>query len=284
MSNYKNHLSDNVTTVNSKNKRKSKDSNPPSKRYKNKKFVAPVKLANNENNIPKQNIYNNAMENFQLISPTQSQNEFNSSSDYLEPLKRVTYNKGFDKPPKYNLNKEFSLDGLILNSFNVLNDEDIQLYASQVSQKSDKMSQKSISDNISRNNSICSVTSLNKTYKNLDMKSFENIQNQNDFLAGNNDKLNNDISTVNNKEPVNEFLKLFKNGNLNKITKAVPMSTQYGDMGLNYDYSDYIKKYGHLEQDNHLNAEAEDTVRKILELYSNENKFLISMKCSMSIN
>lgn len=280
MSSYKNLLSDNITTVNSKNKTKSKDSNPPSKRYRNKKFVAPVKLANNENNLPKQN---NAMENFEFISS--SQNEFNSSTDYLEPLKGITNNKGSNKPPKFDLNKEFSLDGLILNSFNLLNDEDIQLYASQVSQNSDRTSQKSKSDNISRNNSICSVSSLNKTYKNLDMKSFENIQNKNDFLSGNDDKLNNvNIITVNNKEPVSDFLKLFKNGNVTKITKAVPMSTQYGDMGLNYNYSDYIKKYGYVEQDNHLNAEAEDTVKKILEVYSKENKFLLSMKYSMSIN
>lgn len=279
MSSYKYLLSDNITTVNSKNKTKSKDSNPPSKRYGNKKFVAPVKLANNENNVPKQN---NAMENFEFISS--SQNEFNSSTDYLEPLKGITNSKGSDKPPKFDLNKEFSLDGLILNSFNLLNDEDIQLYASQVSQNSDRTSQKSKSDNISRNNSVCSVSSLNKTYKNLDMKSIEDIKNQKDFLAGNDDKLNNDISTVNNKEPVNDIFNLFKNGNVNKITKAVPMSTQYGDMGLSYNYSDYIKKYGYLEQDNHLNAEAEDTVKKILEIYSNENKFLLSMKCSMSIN
>ncbi|CAH2084150.1 unnamed protein product [Euphydryas editha] len=225
---------DNSATANCEIKTKPKDLNPRSKQSKNKKFIPPLRnVANSENKIPKQDVYDNRtnVKNFDVILPIQSQNEFFDANDCLEIPKKVTDNICSDKPTKINLNKEFSLDGLILDSFNVLNDEDIQLYASQTSRNSETASQKTNKlDVLSRNNSVCSVISLNKTYKNLDIKSSENVQNQNGFLTCNDNNLNNDISqSINKKEPNDDFLKLFINENVNKTTKRVPMSTQFED-------------------------------------------------------
>lgn len=92
--------------------------------------------------------------------------------------------------------------------------------------------------------SFCSVTSLNKTYKNMDVKSSDNVNLVLEITK--NDEGKDAIENSGHKIPVgDEFLKLFQVDNVSKQKDAkehVAMSTELGDMGLNRWYRDFIKE------------------------------------------
>lgn len=160
--------------------------------------------------------------------------------------------------------KDSNIAGVILGSLNVLNDEEFLL--------SENLSQETQSDqssvkNLSRIQSFCSVTSLNKIYKNLDVKSFESKDNQTP------DSFSKDYKIPEGEE----YLKLFKNKpKKKKSRKYPPMSIEFGDIGFNKKYSDYIKEIGFVPAQ--MQADENDTFMKILEMYPEENEIFIKMK------
>lgn len=147
------------------------------------------------------------------------------------------------------MNKKHSLDGVILGSLKVLIDDN--LVSSQnvtTDEISDGSSVKNLSQ--SRQESFCSVKSL-KVYKNLDCNSFEGTADRYDILA-------------------EDFLNLFSEFNKPKdMEMPVAMSTQYGDIGLNIKYTDYLNTIDY--RDTEMTAEENNTAMIILEMYPNEN-------------
>lgn len=157
--------------------------------------------------------------------------------------------------------------GLILGSLNVLNDDEF-LFSQNLSQET--QSDQSSVKNLSRVQSLCSVTSLKKIYKNLDVKSFENEPRNEDKKLP--------VPLKDYKIPDgDEYLKLFKNKPAKKKSrKYPPMSIEFGDMGFNKNYSDYIKDVGFVPEE--MKNEENDTFMKILEMYPKENEIFIKMK------
>ncbi|CAB3241911.1 unnamed protein product [Arctia plantaginis] len=104
--------------------------------------------------------------------------------------------------------KSKNIGNIISSSLFVLNDEEI---VPLISQESDNSSIKCLS----RNQSICSVTSLTKTYKNLDFNSFK----ENKGI-----KENNCIDNSNHRIPQgDDYLNLFRNNNCEKFERNVAM-------------------------------------------------------------
>lgn len=168
------------------------------------------------------------------------------------------------RPIKKRSKKDPNIAGLIFGSLNVLNDDEL-LLSQNISQET--YSDQSSVKELSRIQSLCSVTSLNKIYKNLDVKSFENAPN---FESK---------SEVYKIPEGEEYLRLFKNvSTKNKCCKYTPMSIALGDMGFNKKYSDYMKEIGAVPEEMH--CEEKDTFMKILEMYPKENEILIKMKYS----
>lgn len=165
-----------------------------------------------------------------------------------------------------------SLGGVILGSLCLLNDEETE-FTQNLSQES------ATSDctvkNLSRIQSACSVISLNKTYKNLDVKSFEKVQ---DLKTCENNSMMEIQNEVYHKIPEgNEFLKLFppKSVPKKKKAKSIVMATEFGDMGFNMKYSDYIKNFGY--NSTNLDGEERVTSLKILQMYTKENEIINNM-------
>ncbi|XP_063897980.1 uncharacterized protein DDB_G0283697-like [Helicoverpa armigera] len=153
----------------------------------------------------------------------------------------------FQKKVSLPKRREGILGCIISNSLNILDNEDI--IPTDLSQNSDNSSVKNLSQ--SQNQSFCSVTSLSKTYKNLDCNSFIN-----------------DIYKI---PQGNDFLDLFKNNACKKV-KYVPMTIEYGDIGFNLKYSEYMKNQnGEVFE---RSEEEIDTCTKIINMYPKENSIL----------
>ncbi|KAH9633733.1 hypothetical protein HF086_008755 [Spodoptera exigua] len=158
-------------------------------------------------------------------------------------------NKKVSLPKRMHSNK---LGSIISSAINVLEDEEtlIEENFENLTQNSnsDRCSVKSLSQN--QNLSFCSVTSLSKTYKNLDCNSFK--------------------SETHRIPQGEEFLNLFKNDIVcGDVKKGVAMSTEYGDIGFNLKYSDYIKNVGEIFD---RTDEEKEIILKIVNMYPNENK------------
>lgn len=182
----------------------------------------------------------------------------NTLEDISNTLSHETYQKDSQENSLI-INKKVSLpqkiksnilSSIISSSLNILDDEDIIPTENlPLEAHSDQSSVKNLSQ--TQNQSICSVTSLSKTYKNLDCNSFQNggykIPDGHDFLE------------------------LFKNHDCEKV-KPFAMSTEYGDIGFNMKYSDYMKDFGLIDD---LTEEEKVTKRKIINMYPNENSILM---------
>lgn len=190
--------------------------------------------------------------NYNNIGHSQVVNEslhVNNAIDSQEKTK-IT-NKGVFLPKRMLSNK---LGSIISSSINILEDENTILEENfetftQIS-NSDRCSVKSLSQN--QNLSFCSVTSLSKTYKNLDCNSFK---------------------TDTHRIPQgDEFFNLFKTNIVSSDDKKpVPMTTEYGDIGFNLKYSDYIKNVGEMFE---RTDEEMDVVLKIVNMYPKENSLM----------
>lgn len=259
-------------------KSKGRNSNRTTSKGKTNSLTQPLKTMNNDLNVELQCTqemsliqYDNSNNNYPSL-PTLSSNfdEIPASFGYLSLNSEIgnTGDNSTIQPgdtelgPKKRSKKDPNIAGVILGSLNVLNDEEFPL--------SENLSQETQSDqssvkNLSRIQSFCSVTSLKKVYKNLDDKSFENDLN---FEPKNEDR----------KIPEgDEYLKLFKNKPTKKKSrKFPPMSIEFGDIGFNKKYSDYIKDVGFIPQQ--MQSDENDTFMKILEMYPNDNEIFIKMK------
>ncbi|XP_061726452.1 uncharacterized protein LOC133531996 [Cydia pomonella] len=163
--------------------------------------------------------------------------------------------------------KASNLGGFILNSINLLNDEEI---LSQNSTQESFHSEKSLTF-LSRNNSICSVVSLGKTYKDMDIKSFtENPQ---------------QLVTMNIEHKIpdqDEFIKLFVTQNTQNKRNNVVMSTEFGDMGFNVFFANHIKEFGNdmfiCDQLKYSKIQNDSAVTRdmILKMYEEENSLLLN--------
>ncbi|XP_073964514.1 uncharacterized protein [Choristoneura fumiferana] len=169
--------------------------------------------------------------------------------------------------PKAKTKKHSAFEGYIFNSINLLNDDEVPQNLSQES----AVSEKSVA--FSRNNSITSVTSLGKTYKNLDVKSFTEPQVvKGDKIQCFSKSTEKSIKECHEIPTEDSFLKLFKGRfdvDSSKNHKVV-MTTEFGDIGFNVFYSDYIKDVGNMEDCNAGGNDAETRVL-ILKMYPKEN-------------
>lgn len=181
---------------------------------------------------------------------------------FVPPLKpkldkEIFRNYNFTQKPTVEVVNTISLDGFILKSSNILNDDDTQQTPSlDITQE--------MYQNISQNESKVPVVTLNKTYKNMDMTSNENLQ-INDALSLIESYINEDNS-LNNK--ISEVEQLFNNNKIINFDKMPAMSIQYGDIGLYHNYIDYVKQNAYLYQNNNVN-----NVLDVLKIYPNENIF-----------
>ncbi|XP_037968122.2 uncharacterized protein LOC105388766 [Plutella xylostella] len=184
------------------------------------------------------------------------------------------------KPKK----RDFDLGDAIFGSLNVLNDEEwiSPQNCTQATDISDASSVKNLSETQNMA-SFCSVTSLNKTYKNMDVKSSDNVN----LVLGitKNDEGKDAIENSGHKIPVgDEFLKLFQVDNVSKQKDAkehVAMSTELGDMGLNRWYRDFIKEKlenKSIEAEEIRDNEQLEAIDKILEMYPKENEHYIRIR------
>lgn len=164
----------------------------------------------------------------------------------------------------------FSLGNVIFGSLNLINDDEL-LLSQNLSQSSDKNPLQSLSQ--TKNvESFCSVASLNKTYKNLDVRSFENAKSaQENSLFEDFAQPMLDSEANLSRTPQDElelicpykiphgdgFLKLFQDckGSSVNMDKYIPMSILYGDMGPNCNYADWVKE--NMGQDTGYNEEGE---------------------------
>ncbi|XP_063544489.1 uncharacterized protein LOC134752729 [Cydia strobilella] len=190
---------------------------------------------------------------------TQSQcstNIFNSQSSLDSVYKKTKH-----------VQKASNLGGFILNSINLLNDEEI---LSQNSIQESFHSERSLTF-LSRNNSICSVVSLGKTYKDMDVKSFtENPQK---------------IVTMNTEHKIpdqDEYLKLFVLKKTQNKQNNVVMSTEFGDMGFNLFFANYVKESGNdmfickQLKDSKIQNDSAVTRKLISKMYGKENSLLLN--------
>lgn len=247
-----------------------------------KKFVPPIKHSYSNKDIVNEEIESNnaaANEPSQLydehIEPQSYMNQRFDISQYhddnfvpnsnmpmnesTEDNAEFTQKSAKDTAKNKKKSKDSFLGGVILGSLNVLNDEEFQIL-SQESHASDQSSVK----NLQHVESFCSVISLNKTYKNLDYKSFEKVAEENG------------AKKIIHKIPEGEeFLNLFRGPKIKKKTKKyIAMTTEFEDIGPNSKYSDYIKNSGYIFD---LKDEEKETCSKILEMYPKENAALIKM-------
>lgn len=182
---------------------------------------------------------------FEDINPVSYVNEIPHTQDIVN--ENTFQEKVVSQKVSIPKRKEGILGCIISNSLNILDNEEI--IPTDLSQNSDKSSVKNLSQ--SQNQSFCSVTSLSKTYKNLDCNSFVN-----------------DTYKI---PQGNDFLDLFKNNTYKKV-KYVPMTIEYGDIGFNIKYSEYMKN-----QNGEVFEKSEeeiDTCTKIINMYPNENSIL----------
>lgn len=180
------------------------------------------------------------------------------NNDYQSP-NNLTQNTSKIKTKKHS-----AFEGFILNSINLLNDDEITQNLSQDS----AISERSVS--ISRNDSITSVASLSKTYKNLDVKSFTEPPAKSDEILCPKKKENSTKAC--HEIPTDDcFLKLFE-GRLERISSKdrKVMTTELGDIGFNVFYTDYIKDVGN-RQDCNAGADDAETILLILKMYPKEN-------------
>lgn len=157
--------------------------------------------------------------------------------------------------------KSKHIGNLISSSLFVLNDEEL---IPELSQESNNSSVKYLS----RNQSICSVSSLTKTYKNLDFNSFK----ENNAVEE-----NNCLDNTHRIPERNDFLNLFQNNNCEKFERNVAMSTEFGDIGFHFNYSDYIKGLGNVDD---ITGDEEIAFNSILRMYPNVNKEFIKIRKS----
>lgn len=149
-------------------------------------------------------------------------------------------------PPRMKTN---ILGSIISSSLNILDNEHIIPTENlSLEAHSDPESLQTLSQN--QNQSFCSVTSLSKTYKNLDSNSFKNGAHR--ILEG------------------DEFCDLFKNNFCEKV-KPVAMSTEFGDIGFNTKYSDFMKDFGLIDEQT---EEEKETCLRIVNMYPKENSIL----------
>lgn len=193
---------------------------------KNKKFVPPLK-ANQHNEIIQ-------YESIKIDNCIGKDNK-------VENLENYSQNKR---------ENNISINGLVLNSYVVLDDDETLMSQDSlhISQKDSHQCQE-----------ISTVVPLNKTFKNMDMTSYENLQINNtvQFIENNNIFDNNSFSNNNNMDG------LFSNNKIN-FNKMAAMSIQYGDIGLYRNYIDYVKQNGFLYQNN--------DIADIVEMFPNENR------------
>lgn len=242
------------------------------KNFKKKKFKPPLK------DIPLKNCpsYNdqvrNMLKNNDLTKNEQPENEnvtfvtdlnvemdcFKKSVDCLQPLPSLVFKNINKKALSFKQSKETSLGGVIFSSLNVLNDDNLD--NSQEVQISTQLTNSSSVKNLSfsRNTSFSSVTTENRTYMNLDF-------------------CNNVIDRDSYNIPFGEdFCNMFNVKTLEE-TKVGPtaMSTNFGDMGFNVKYADFIRSTGYQEES--FNGATHETVTKILTAYPKENKIFIKI-------
>ncbi|XP_063391395.1 uncharacterized protein LOC134676946, partial [Cydia fagiglandana] len=280
-----------------------KRNKPNDEKKKTKKFIVPTKnnvesqkenvLAKTENEDLKQDAQNvfETTENFTISQ--KSVKDINFDATPLPSLDHTNNDVYFNDPNVIEsqcstnifnsqssvdsvcnktkpVQKASNLGGFILNSINLLNDGEV---LSQQSTQESFHSGKSLTF-LSRNNSICSVVSLGKTYKDMDVKSFtENPQK---------------IVTMNTEHKIPDqdvFLNLFVQQNTQNKQNNVIMSTEFGDMGFNIFFANYVKEYGNdmfiCEQikDYKIQNDSALTRDMILNMYENENSlFLNKMK------
>nr|XP_032525234.1 uncharacterized protein LOC116776210 isoform X2 [Danaus plexippus plexippus] len=190
--------------------------------------------------------------------------DFNSTDCDCENLlisdNKCVNEKSYNRSQNTTLNTEVLLDGIISTSVNILNgdvplSQDVTKELTQINQEPHTI--------LSRAISIASVASL-KTYKDLDMKSCDN------FLIHTNDFINH-INSSTHKIPVNEdYIHMFKTNEPVRVKSFVPMSTQYGDIGLNKFYSDYVKESGHTADCNDNSI-----ITKIIQMYPTDNRIFV---------
>lgn len=182
-----------------------------------------------------------------------------TNNDYQSPN---TLNQNTSK---IKTKKHSAFEGFILNSINLLNDDEITQNLSQGS----AISERSVS--LSRNDSITSVASLSKTYKNLDVKSFTEPRAKSDEILCPKKRKENSTKACHEIPTDDCFLKLFE-GRLERISSKdrKVMTTELGDIGFNVFYSDYIKDVGN-RQDCNAGADDAETILLILKMYPKEN-------------
>lgn len=181
-------------------------------------------------------------ESNQVLTPSQAQD---FSQDMEKNINR-SLNLLCGQTPNVHKKINESTGGLIFGSINLLNDIELSQELFSPSQKSDQPIK-----SLSRNQSFCSVVSLDKVYRNLDVNSNENID------------LEPKIPSQ------DELVKLFNNHVPIRSAKPVAMSLEFGDVGFNRKYSDFIKTSGPLEE---FDVGADATISKILELFPKENE------------
>lgn len=240
-----------------------------------------INSGNNQNTLPSfdqtfgfnfQTQERNVTENFMQENSISSQ-ELEYSQDYTQASTQtqIKQDKVYNQSQNTKRGKD-TIGGVIFGSLNVLNDVEFaldylsqsqnsqefnltrsqELSQTQKSQEGPYQTQKSehCVKNLSRHQSICSVASL-KIYKDLDYNSNENINLK--------PKIPNEA----------DFLKMFKDYIPSKGLKPVAMSLEYGDMGFNTKYSEYVKNVGCLEE---FDVDANATYSKVLDMYPIENK------------
>ncbi|XP_053621355.1 uncharacterized protein LOC128681471 [Plodia interpunctella] len=158
---------------------------------------------------------------------------------------------------KLKRNKKFKTDigDIIFGSLNVLNDEEIN---------QDLSDRSSLNLSQSQNESFCSVKSLKKTYKDLDMKSFE-VSSKANLAKGNTEVMAHKIREG------DDFFNLFRNNTIKNIGQPVAMSIETDDMGFKVKYAEYMKK-NMIEKEEF--GGAKDVYFRILQMYPEENKNL----------
>lgn len=194
------------------------------------------------NSLDSMNIGSNYLEKSHNVLKDTGLNSYHNAE--TEGFTRIENNSISKDMQKVSITpKKKNIGSLISSTLNLLDDEEMLEHLSQES-NSDQSSVKNLS--LTRNQSICSVVSLDKTYKNLDCSSFKNTY----------------------KIPQgNDFLELFKNYTSKKV-KPVALSTEFGEIGFNVKYSDYIKGLGRIEDQT---AEEKEAIRNILNMYPKEN-------------
>lgn len=198
---------------------------------RNKTNESKVKIQDVVLQIPKVSNKISQMGNIPLNS--YSQIEIDMVGNYYhegqDNVNNVVANKIGDEVLK-NKTRNSTLSSALLNSLTVLNDEELTMSQNILTPESlgnDNTKEQAINLSISRNCSTNSVTSLDKTYRNLDSSSFENRSNLVENITNCSKYIFNNVHDRSDKEHINpersihripigdEYLKLFKNGDFN---------------------------------------------------------------------